>query len=104
VTGPTVSVRPLGNGCHQVDILHGFMEPSDVPAGLDGIQVDGRVVRASEVTYFLGRETVIATPVHTMAMWRERLFSAQLRSASSAARFFDLPAEQVVEVGSQVEI
>jgi KUP system potassium uptake protein len=39
-----------------------------------------------------------------MADWRERLFAIQLRSAASAARFFRLPADRVVEVGSQVEI
>ena len=41
---------------------------------------------------------------HEAANWRERLFAFQLRSAASAARFFRLPPDRVVEVGSQVEI
>jgi KUP system potassium uptake protein len=39
-----------------------------------------------------------------MSRWRERLFALQLRSAASASRFFDLPSDQVVEVGSQITI
>jgi K+ transporter len=39
-----------------------------------------------------------------MNVWRERLFVLQLRTAASAARFFDLPAERVFEVGTTVEI
>jgi len=61
-------------------------------------------VTADTLTFFLGRETVIASSIPGMANWRERLFAFQLRSAASAARFFRLPADRVVEVGSQVEI
>jgi len=104
ISGERVIVESLGNGCHQVTIRHGYMETSDVPRDLEGITVGSRVIDASEITYFLGRETVISTPVPTMAQWREKLFAIQLRSAASAARFFDLPPDQVVEVGSQVEI
>jgi KUP system potassium uptake protein len=56
------------------------------------------------VSYFLGRETVVSTPRGAMNVWRERLFVLQLRTAASAARFFDLPAERVFEVGTTVEI
>jgi KUP system potassium uptake protein len=102
--GEQVEVEALGNGCFQVTIHHGYMEPSDVPAALDGLEVANRRLSVGEITFFLGRETVISTPAPSMARWRERLFALQLRSASSASRFFDLPSSQVVEVGSQVEI
>ncbi len=104
VSTPRTSTEFLGAGCHQVTIRYGYMESTDIPKELDGLQFRGRRIDADEVTYFLGRETVIPTPTHTMAGWRERLFALELRSAASASRFFQLPSSQVVEVGSQVEI
>jgi KUP system potassium uptake protein len=102
--GREVEVSPLGNGCFQVSIRHGYMEEANVPRALDGLQVGDHRIAIKEVTFFLGRETVISTPQPTMSRWRERLFAIQLRSSASASRFFDLPSDQVVEVGSQVTI
>jgi KUP system potassium uptake protein len=39
-----------------------------------------------------------------MAMWRERLFFFMFRNAGSAADFFKIPPNRVVEFGTQVEI
>jgi KUP system potassium uptake protein len=105
VTGPDRrAVRDLGGGFHRVVLRHGFMEEADVPEQLDGLQVGDVVVDASSLTYVLGRESIVPGPIHTMALWRERLFSFMLRSSASASRFFRLPPDQVLEVGSQVEI
>jgi KUP system potassium uptake protein len=94
----------FGYGVHQVVARHGFMEEANVPEWIDGVELDGLTVDASKVTYFLGRETVIPSEVVSMAPWRERLFAVMLRTAASASRFFRLPPNQVIEVGSQVEI
>ena len=47
---------------------------------------------------------VIATDIEGMHPWREHLFVLLDRGADSAARFFDLPADCVVTVGTHVEI
>ena len=39
-----------------------------------------------------------------MHPWREHLFVFLDRGADSAARFFDLPTDRVVTVGTHVEI
>jgi KUP system potassium uptake protein len=57
-----------------------------------------------DVTYVLGRETLIVTSAPGMAMWRERLFVLMARNAVRATTFFRLPPERVVELGVQVEI
>ncbi len=57
-----------------------------------------------DVTYFLGRETLIVTKSPGMAMWRERLFVLMARNAVRATTFFRLPPERVVELGVQVEL
>ena len=57
-----------------------------------------------DTTYFLGRETLIVTKRPSgMAQWREKLFAWMSRNAESAARFFRLPPNRVVELGAQIE-
>lgn len=99
-----VDIQEFGRGLCQITLHHGFMEELSVPKAIDGLEIGGQRVDAGEVTFFLGRETVIPSELVTMAPWRERLFAFMLRAAASASRFFKLPPEQVVEVGSQVEI
>jgi KUP system potassium uptake protein len=103
---PAERVRTVhfGANIHQVTLRHGFMEEADVPAWIDGLKIGDEPVEVANTTFFLGRETVIPTEITSMAPWRERLFAVMLRTAASASRFFRLPANQVVEVGSQVEI
>jgi KUP system potassium uptake protein len=57
-----------------------------------------------DVTFFLGRETIIVTHRRGMAIWREKLFVLIARNAVRATAFFRLPPERVVELGVQVEI
>jgi KUP system potassium uptake protein len=99
-----VRIEDHGNGFFQVVLAYGFTEDPDVESGLALIDDPRLRFEPEALTYFLGRETVIATTLPGMSNWRERLFALQLRSAASAARFFKLPVDRVVEVGSQVEI
>ena len=64
----------------------------------------GLVIDVDDVTYFLGRETILVTPHRGMATWRERLFVLMTRNAVRATAFFRLPPERVVELGVQVEM
>ena len=55
-------------------------------------------------SFFLSRQTLLASAKPGMAIWREKLFAWMLRNAASAMEFFRLPTNRVVELGSQVEI
>lgn len=99
-----VQIEEFGRGLCQITLHHGFMEELNVPQAIDRLEIGGSELDVNEVTFFLGRETVIPSDVVSMAPWRERLFAFMLRAAASASRFFKLPPDQVVEVGSQVEI
>jgi KUP system potassium uptake protein len=57
-----------------------------------------------ETTFVLGREYVIPTKLPGMAIWREHMFAWMMRNATSANDFFRIPANRVVELGSQIEI
>jgi KUP system potassium uptake protein len=80
------------------------MEDPDVPAALVQATHLGLPLDPHDVTYFLGRETIIVTRRHGMAVWREKLFVVMSRNAVRATAFFRLPPERVVELGVQVEM
>jgi KUP system potassium uptake protein len=98
------NIRELGRGVFELTLSYGFMEDPDVPAALFRAREHGLTLDDSDVTYFLGRETLIVTKSPGMAPWRERLFVVIARNAVRATAFFRLPPERVVELGVQVEL
>lgn len=99
-----VTVSELGHGMHRVVLRYGFKEDPDIPLGLEQARTHGLVFKPMETSYFLGRETLIASKNPGMALWREHLFSVMSRNARSATSFFGLPPNRVVELGAQIEL
>ena len=99
-----VQVEPLGHGLFNVRVQYGFMEDPDVPSALMQARSLGLPLDVDDVSYFLGRETIIVTRQRGMAIWREKLFVLMSRNAVRATAFFRLPPERVVELGVQVEM
>ena len=97
-------VTKVEPGVFQVLLTFGFMEDPDVPAALAQIEHRGLEFDPDDVTYFIGRESIIAGKVPGMHPLREQLFVLLNRGADSASRFFNLPTDRVFEVGSRVEI
>ncbi len=99
-----VEVQNLGHGFYWVTARYGFMQDPSVPDILERARGQGVEARLEATTFFLGRETLLATERPGMARWRERLFSFMSRNAQRATTFFKIPPEQVFEVGVQVEM
>jgi KUP system potassium uptake protein len=104
-----LSVRALGAGLYQVVGHYGFMETPDVPALLTslprGALPGPRFEEAPlEVSYYLGRETLLPDGPARMSRWRKRLFIFMARNAQTASSFFHLPPGRVVEMGAEVEL
>ena len=91
-------------GFYRVIIHYGFMEEVNIPAELARLEGCGPTCKMMDTSFFLARQTLIASSRPGMAIWREKLFSWMLRNAESAMEFFKLPTNRVVELGSQVEI
>jgi KUP system potassium uptake protein len=94
----------LGSGFYRLILRFGFMQESDVPAALARVEHCGPAFKMMDTSFFLARQTLLASARPGMAVWRERLFSWMLRNAESAMEFFKLPPNRVVELGSQVQI
>jgi KUP system potassium uptake protein len=99
-----IAVEHLGHNLFNVRLQYGFMEDPDVPAALFQAREQGLQLDLDDLTYFLGRETIIVTRRKGMAIWREKLFVLMARNAVRATAFFRLPPERVVELGVQVEM
>ena len=99
-----VSIEPLEHNLYNVRVQYGFMEDPDVPEALAQAREQGLTLDTEDLTYFLGRETIIVTRRRGMAIWREHLFVLMARNAVRATAFFRLPPERVVELGVQVEM
>jgi KUP system potassium uptake protein len=99
-----VDVHAFGNGLYNVKVRYGFMQDPNVPDALRIAREKGLRMDEYDVTYFLGRETIIVSHRHGMATWREKLFVLMARNAVRATAFFRLPPERVVELGVQVEM
>jgi len=99
-----LTVAPLGHDLYNAALKYGFMDEPNVPEALASARDHGLAIDVSDVTYFLGRETVIVTNNPGMAMWREKLFVLMARNAVRATAFFKIPPDSVVELGVQVEI
>jgi KUP system potassium uptake protein len=89
-------------------ILHfGFMENPTIEEGLMRACGQGKLayVDATKISYYVGRETIIPSErIAGMAVWRETLFAFLQHNAKGSAAFFGVPAKQVVEFGTEIEI
>ena len=104
--GPTerVTVKHIGKGFHTVVARYGFMDDPSIEDVLESCRGKALNIRMEGTTFFLGRETLVASERPGMAQWREQLFSFMSRNALRATAFFKIPANQVFEVGAQVEL
>jgi len=99
-----VIVKRIGKGFYSVVARYGFMEDPDIEDVLSACRVQSLDIRIEGTTFFLGRETLVASERPGMAEWREKLFAFMSRNALRATAFFKIPANQVFEVGAQVEL
>jgi KUP system potassium uptake protein len=99
-----IEVQELGAGFYRIVARFGFMEKPRVPLVLRLCQAKGLAFDMMTTTFFLGRETLLPTGRSAMAKWRKRLYILLARNAPSAAAFFEIPANRVVELGTQLEL
>ena len=99
-----VEIEPIGNGFYRLRVFYGYMEDPEIPRVLENVKAPGFKFDPKDTTYFLGRETIMASKRPGMALWREKIFALISRNATSATAYFCLPPDRVVELGAQVEI
>jgi KUP system potassium uptake protein len=89
----------------RITLRAGFMERPCLPERLrDAPATASLKLDAKDVTYFIGRETFLATKAGDMGPFTESLFSFLYNVASSATLYFGLPPERVMEIGMHIDL
>ena len=100
-----VEMTALGHGFHRAIVNCGFMEQPSVHTILQRVAAThGIRFVDEEVTYYLGRETILATSKGRMGRLAESLYSYLQRNAVAADRHFGIPPHQIVEIGTQIDL
>lgn len=103
-----ITVEKLSGKFFRIIIKSGFAENVDIPKSLNKISREDYKIsfNMEETTFFLGKEKILPTDKRYSAMskWRDWLFSIMIRNEQRATAYFNLPADRVVEVGTQIKM
>ncbi len=94
----------LTHGFYRLIVRHGFMDEPNVPQALRLSEPLGLKIAAAEASYFVGRQKLVPATRSPLPRWRESIFIALAQTAESAADYFRVPADRVIELGTQVEV
>jgi KUP system potassium uptake protein len=94
----------LSEGFHQVHLCFGFAEDTDVPAALSTMEGKDLIFDPNRVTYFLSREHIVASRLRGVLLWRANLFALMARNALPATTHFHLPDNQIIEIGTRIDL
>jgi len=99
-----VEVRDLGRGFWRLIARYGFVDEPDVGSTLRAAAKAGLELDPQQISFFVGRERIVARAQSRMAAWRLWLFTVMSYTETSAADYFSLPAGRVIELGARVEV
>jgi KUP system potassium uptake protein len=100
-----IRVNDLGQGFFHITAFYGFMQTPNVPDVMQQAAAEHRVpYQRASTSYYLGRETLLATQKSGMHRWRKALFSFISRNSRSATQYFAIPPDRVVELGMQIDL
>ncbi|WP_242917450.1 potassium transporter Kup [Pontibacter liquoris] len=89
---------------YRVVETYGYMDKVDIEQSIKALQQMPATLKLHDVTFFIGRETLIPSRDVGMKDWQARLFAALTISSQRATKYFNIPSKQVFEVGTQVKI
>jgi KUP system potassium uptake protein len=101
----SLAAEELGHGFHRLIVHSGYMQTPDIPAILErAVATAVLPVDLADTTYYLGRESFLATEKGEMGPVAESLFGFLSRNATGATAYFGLPPDRVVEIGLQIDL
>jgi KUP system potassium uptake protein len=104
-SGNRIGLEEVVPNFWRAEARFGFMERPHIPDLLTTSKSLGCTVDLADVTYYVGHETVVGRDDgQGLPAWQERLFAVMERNAVHVSDFFNLPNDQVVEIGRQVAI
>ena len=100
-----ITLNEVVLNCWRAEARYGFMERPHIPQLLLASKSLGCTVNLSDVTYYVGHETVVGREDGSgLPTWQQALFTMMERNAAHLSEFFSLPSDQLVEIGRQISI
>ena len=99
-----VNVEALPYEFYRVTVRYGFKDEPDLPRDLVLCSKYGLTIDAMDTSYFIGKESLIASNKTGMSIWRKKIFIGLFRTAETITNQFKLPPNRVIELGSQLII
>jgi KUP system potassium uptake protein len=99
-----VRVTTLSHGFSKVVAAYGYIESPDIAEILECCLSSGLNIGFEQVSFYMGRETILPDGKTGMARWRKRLFIFFSRNARPATEYFRIPPDRVIEVGAQIQL
>ena len=100
-----ITIKDMGGGIFLVRAIYGFKETPDIQNVLNLLDAQYEMkFDLMETSFFLARDTVVASGIPGMALWREHLFAWMFQNAAKPSDFYQIPTNRVVELGAKIEI
>lgn len=93
----------LGSGFYKIIGRFGFLEDYNIGTVLASMPAHGVNFTMEKISFFLGRERILLGKRSRMSPWRTRLFAIMSRNAQEGSTYYNIPADQVIEVGVRLE-
>jgi KUP system potassium uptake protein len=100
-----MELKDYGLGFYWISLRYGFTETPNILMALSKAKLLGLVFDPMQTTYFLGRETLIVKRKKgRLPNWAKTFFAFLSKNACDASKFFNIPANRVIEIGIQIEM
>jgi KUP system potassium uptake protein len=95
----------LGDGFFRLIVSFGYMEePHLLPVLEEVANTEEVPLDFDNATYYLGHETIVASDDGVISRVPEAIFSYLSRNAVHEERRYGMPADQIVEIGTQIDL
>ncbi|MEJ2040126.1 MAG: KUP/HAK/KT family potassium transporter, partial [Desulfosarcinaceae bacterium] len=99
-----IRTEKVAGGFYRVEASFGYMEDLSLNTVFSLVQGQGLDLKPETTSFYIGRENLVVAQPSGMARWRASLFIFMSRNAADATSFFQVPIEQVIEVGVRLAI
>ena len=100
-----IELAKFAEGFWHITVHYGFMQVPDIPAALRQAKARGCPINLEDAIYFGSRDAVVSSKTrHCLVRASLRLFTLMFRNSVRTVDLFNIPPEQFVEVGRQIEI
>lgn len=100
-----IDTENLGEGFYRVIARYGFMETPNVPKIMEiAFKKLDLYYWARDILYVLGHESIVDHNKGVMKHTEQALFAFLSRNARNATDYFRLPPDQVIELGTQIDL